>query len=122
MLARGKKVRAAEISAQPRTRYWLGGKARDARAFARVDDKRFRVPKSLPTDMPKVVRFLAPYTKVGWDFAVLSPRYPMHKAPSKLRGAEAYFDTMSEGGRVEDYKEAIWILAAGIPGMDSEMS
>ena len=62
------------LSAQPCTRYWLGGKARDARAFVMVDGKRFRVPKSLPTGMQKVVRFLAPYTKAGWAFAVLSPR------------------------------------------------
>ena len=62
------------LAAQPRTRYWLGGKARDARAFVMVEGKRFRVPKSLPPAMQKVVRFLAPYTKAGWAFAVLSPR------------------------------------------------
>ena len=62
------------LAAHPRTRYWLGGKARDARAFVMYDGKRFRVPKSLPSGMQKVVRFLAPYTKAGWAFAVLSPR------------------------------------------------
>lgn len=62
------------LAAQPRTRYWLGGKARDARAFVMYEGKRFRVPKSLPPAMQKVVRFLAPYTKAGWAFAVLSPR------------------------------------------------
>ncbi len=62
------------LSAHPRTRYWLGGKAHDSRAFVMVDGKRFRVPKSLPSGMQKVVRFLAPYTKAGWAFAVLSPR------------------------------------------------
>lgn len=62
------------LAAQPRTKYWIGGKRRDARAFVMVEGKRFRIPKSLPTGMQKVVRFLAPYTKAGWAFAVLSPR------------------------------------------------
>lgn len=64
------------LSAKPRARYWLGGKARDARAFVMVEGKRFRVPKSLPPHMQAVVRFLAPYTKAGWAFAVLSPVRP----------------------------------------------
>lgn len=62
------------LVAHPRTRYWLAGKPRDARAFVMVEGKRFRVPRSLPPGMQKVVRFLAPYTKAGWAFAVLSPR------------------------------------------------
>ncbi len=62
------------LAAQPRTRYWLGGKPRNARAFVMYEGKRFRVPRSLPTGMQRVVRFLAPYTKAGWAFAVLSPR------------------------------------------------
>jgi len=62
------------LVAQPRVRYWLGGKSRDAKAFVMHEGKRFRVPKSLPTYMQSVVRFLAPYTKAGWAFAVLSPR------------------------------------------------
>jgi len=62
------------LAAQPRTKYWVGGKRRDARAFVMVEGKRFRVPKSLPIGMQKVVSFLAPYTKAGWAFAVLSPR------------------------------------------------
>ncbi len=70
--ARSQWVR--NLAAQPRTRYWLCGKAHDSRAFVMYDGKRFRVPKSLPSGMQKVVRFLAPYTKAGWAFAVLSPR------------------------------------------------
>ncbi len=62
------------LAAQPRTRFWLGGKARDTRAFVMHRDKRFRVPKSLPVPMRGIVRILAPYTKKGWAFAVLSPR------------------------------------------------
>jgi deazaflavin-dependent oxidoreductase (nitroreductase family) len=62
------------LAAHPQTRYWLGGKPRDARAFVMHEGKRFRVPKSLPSGMQRVVRFLAPYTKAGWAFGILSPR------------------------------------------------
>lgn len=61
------------LTAQPRTQYWIGGKARAARAFVMAPGKRFRVPKSLPAPLQYVVRFLAPYTKAGWAFALLSP-------------------------------------------------
>lgn len=61
------------LAAQPRIRYWLAGKPRDARAFVMHAGKRFRVPKSLPPPLQKLVRILAPYTKTGWAFAVLSP-------------------------------------------------
>lgn len=62
------------LGVQPRTQYWIAGKPQRATAFLMHDGKRFRVPKSLPKDMQRVVRFLAPYTKAGWAFAVLSPR------------------------------------------------
>ncbi len=62
------------LAAQPRTRYWLGGKPREARAFVMHDGKRFRMPKSLPLPLQGVVRLLVPYTRMGWAFAVLLPR------------------------------------------------
>ncbi len=62
------------LVAQPRVRFWLGGRVRDARAFVMHADKRFRVPRSLPPHMQSVARLLAPYTKAGWAFALLSPR------------------------------------------------
>lgn len=62
------------LAAKPQTRYWLGGKARDSKAFVMYRGKRFRVPKSLPAPLQQVVRVLAPYTDNGWAFAVLSPR------------------------------------------------
>jgi len=70
----GRSQWVRNLAAQPRTRFWLRGKPRDARAFVMYEGKRFRVPKSLPAGMKKVVQFLAPYTKAGWAFAVLSPR------------------------------------------------
>jgi deazaflavin-dependent oxidoreductase (nitroreductase family) len=72
--ARSQWVR--NLAAQPRTRFWLGGKARAARAFVMQEGKRFRVPKSLPRHLQEVVRRLAPYTKYGWAFALLSPVPP----------------------------------------------
>ena len=62
------------LAAEPRTRFWLGGRVRETRAFVMHKDKRFRVPQSLPAPLQGVVRILAPYTKKGWAFAVLSPR------------------------------------------------
>jgi deazaflavin-dependent oxidoreductase (nitroreductase family) len=61
------------LAAAPQTRFWLGGKPRDARAFVMHEGKRFRLPSSLPVPLQKVVRILEPYTKAGWAFAVLSP-------------------------------------------------
>jgi deazaflavin-dependent oxidoreductase (nitroreductase family) len=70
------------LAAQPRIRYWLAGRPRDARAFVMHEGKRFRVPKSLPLPLQKLVRFLAPYTKTGWAFAVLSPLSSGARRPS----------------------------------------
>lgn len=62
------------LAAEPNARFWLGGRAREARAFVIHEGKRFRVPKSLPRPLQHVVQILAPYRKAGWAFAVLSPR------------------------------------------------
>ena len=72
---RGKRSQwVLNLIADPNSRYWLGGRARDARAFVICEGKRFRVPKSLPKPLQHVVRILAPYRSAGWAFAVLSPR------------------------------------------------
>jgi hypothetical protein len=73
------------LAASPATRYWLAGKPRECRAFLIFEGKRLRVPKSLPDSLQWVVRFLAPYTRAGWAFAVLSPRAkpPKRKAASR---------------------------------------
>jgi deazaflavin-dependent oxidoreductase (nitroreductase family) len=62
------------LAAQPHTRFWLGGKPRDARAFVMHEGRRFRVPTWLPVPVQAIARFVAPYTKAGWAFAILSPR------------------------------------------------
>ena len=72
---RGKRSQwVLNLAAEPRVRYWLGGRAREAKAFVVHEGKRFRVPKSLPRPLQHVVEILAPYRKAGWAFAVLSPR------------------------------------------------
>ena len=60
------------LAAQPRTRYWTRGVPHDTRAF--VIQHGSRVPASLPAPLRRVVRFLVPYTRAGWSFAVLAPR------------------------------------------------
>ena len=69
------------LAAKPAARYWLAGCPRDARAFVMYEGKRFRVPQSLPPTVRWIVRFLAPYTRVGWEFAVLSPQTARRKRP-----------------------------------------
>ncbi len=59
------------LAAEPRARYWLGGRVRETRAFVIHEDKRFRMPRSLPRPVRLVVEILAPYRKAGWAFAVL---------------------------------------------------
>jgi len=61
------------LQKQPKTQYWLGGKQRSARAFVMAPGKRYRRPRSLPAPIAKITEFLAPYTKAGWAFVVLSP-------------------------------------------------
>jgi deazaflavin-dependent oxidoreductase (nitroreductase family) len=60
------------LAARPRTRYWSRGVPHDATAFVIRDGA--RTPASLPAALRRVVRFLVPYTRAGWAFAVLSPR------------------------------------------------
>jgi deazaflavin-dependent oxidoreductase (nitroreductase family) len=60
------------LAAQPRARYWSRGSPHDSEAF--VIREGARMPASLPAPLRHVVRFLVPYTRAGWAFAVLSPR------------------------------------------------
>ena len=82
------------LVADPKVRYWLRGKPRDARAFVIREGKRFRVPKSLPAPLRAVVQILAPYRKAGWAFAVLSPAKARRPASKKgrARGTERRSD------------------------------
>jgi deazaflavin-dependent oxidoreductase (nitroreductase family) len=59
------------LAAAPRTRYWSRGVPHETDAFVIRDG--VRAPTTLPAPLRRVVRFLAPYTRAGWAFAVLSP-------------------------------------------------
>jgi AcrR family transcriptional regulator len=59
------------------------GKPRDATAFVMYQGKRFRMPRSLPAPLQGVARFVAPYTKAGWAFAILSPRSRGARGPMR---------------------------------------
>ena len=61
------------LVAQPRTRYWTRGRPHDAQALV-LRDGAARIPGSLPAPLRRVARFLVPYTRAGWAFALLSPR------------------------------------------------
>lgn len=58
---------------QPRTRYYLGGREREARAFVVMPDKQYRRPRSLPAAIGRITDVLANFTGKGWGFAVLMP-------------------------------------------------
>jgi deazaflavin-dependent oxidoreductase (nitroreductase family) len=70
------------LAAQPRTRYWTRGRPHEAQAVV-IRDGAARIPARLPTPLRRVVRFLVPYTRAGWAFAVLSPR----TAPRRQRAS-----------------------------------
>ncbi len=61
------------LAAEPRTRVWLGGRPRAAKAFVMFEGKRFRMPRTLPGWLQDVIGVLQRFTKRGWAFAVLSP-------------------------------------------------
>jgi len=69
------------LAAQPRTRYWTRGAPYDSDAF--VVREGARIPASLPAPLRHVVRFLVPYTRAGWAFAVLSPRKSARRKPAR---------------------------------------
>lgn len=69
--ARSQWVR--NLLAQPSASYWLAGARRDAKAFVMHAEKRLRVPTSLPPVLRQVARFVSPYTRAGWAFAILAP-------------------------------------------------
>ena len=68
------------LEKRPRTRYYLNGKPREAKAFVMRPGKRYNRPKSLPPIIGRITDFLAPYAKAGWAFAVLAPVKSAKKA------------------------------------------
>lgn len=62
------------LQAQPRVRFFLFGKPRDAKAFVIMPGKRYRRPKSMPAAIGRITDFLAGFVGAGWAFAVLAPQ------------------------------------------------
>jgi deazaflavin-dependent oxidoreductase (nitroreductase family) len=69
----GRSQWTRNLEARPETRFWMGGRARPARATV---IRAGRAPRrgALPPLLRVVAALLAPYTRAGWTFAVLAPR------------------------------------------------
>lgn len=61
------------VEAAPDVRFWLGGRARDAKARVLRPDRTPRKSKDLSPAACALLPFLAPYTHLGWAFAFLTP-------------------------------------------------
>jgi deazaflavin-dependent oxidoreductase (nitroreductase family) len=81
--ARSQWVR--NLSAHPETRFWLGGRPRQARAFVLPAGEPVRPARDLPAALHWLAPFLSPNTRAGWAFAVLAPR---DEGPDRRRRCE----------------------------------
>ena len=64
-------VKNLEKDAQ--TRFYLGGKARDAEAFVMAPGKDYARPEALPAIIGRLIDTLAPLTEKGCAFVLLRP-------------------------------------------------
>lgn len=55
-------------------KYYLGGKARDSKAYVLVPGSNKKLPKSLPSAIQKIASFLIENGPEEWAFAILAPR------------------------------------------------
>jgi deazaflavin-dependent oxidoreductase (nitroreductase family) len=72
------------LAAEPRVRFWLAGRPRAARAYLVTQEKRSRLPASVPAPLHQLASFLAPLTAAGWAFALLAPT-ATSRAPRSAR-------------------------------------
>ena len=100
----GRSQWAKNLAASPETRFWMGGKARQAEAYLLTANRRPRPLPKLPPLLRLVMVFLTPYTRAGWSFAILAPKRALRPAPDekaqKKKGARA------EGARAPVSKAA----------------
>jgi deazaflavin-dependent oxidoreductase (nitroreductase family) len=61
------------LTADPAARYWLGGRARHARAVVVSPDDRNPRPSDVPAPVRWLLPLLAVHARAGWAFAVLTP-------------------------------------------------
>ena len=62
------------LDATPEVRFWLGGRARTATAKVLKPDRVPRKTKDLSPAACALLPWLAPYTRIGWAFAFLTPK------------------------------------------------
>jgi deazaflavin-dependent oxidoreductase (nitroreductase family) len=70
----GESFWVKNLDRQPDTRYYLGGRARDARAFVLRPGKTYSRPTAMSATLGRVADYLAPLTGRGWAFALLETR------------------------------------------------
>lgn len=81
---RGKRSQwVRNLAANPEVRFWLRGRAQEARAFVISPGRPFRRPRHLPPLLRWATSFLVPYTYAGWAFAVLTPHAKVTGARSR---------------------------------------
>ena len=73
------------LEAKPETRFWMGGRARPARATV-IRAGRSPRAGALPPLLRVVAALLAPYTRAGWTFAVLAPQRLREKRTAARAG------------------------------------
>lgn len=56
-----------------KTKYYLGGKAKDAKAYVLLPGSNKKLPKSLPSGIQKLAIFLLENAPEAWAFAILAP-------------------------------------------------
>jgi deazaflavin-dependent oxidoreductase (nitroreductase family) len=76
------------LAADPHTRFWLGGRPRETKAFLVHSEARMHAPRSFPAVLRWIVSFLRPYTYAGWAFAVLAPEDRRATEPRKRRSKQ----------------------------------
>jgi deazaflavin-dependent oxidoreductase (nitroreductase family) len=63
----------SNLAANPQARFWLRGRARNARAVVVAPGLRTRTDGNVPAPLRWLVPLLETYTRAGWAFAILSP-------------------------------------------------
>ena len=65
------------LKKEAQTRFYLGGKARDAEAFVMAPGKDYARPEALPAIIGRLIDTLAPLTDKGFAFVLLRPAAAM---------------------------------------------
>jgi deazaflavin-dependent oxidoreductase (nitroreductase family) len=69
----GRSFWVKNLLKQSGTRFYMGGKMREAEAFLVMPGETYQRPESLPGVIGRITDRLAPLADRGWAFAVLAP-------------------------------------------------